>query len=201
MINITYIYLITNIDNNPNKVYVGKSQDIVRRESFHRRRFGYQITFNIIDKVHSFERSEWKPIECKWINYYKNLGYRVINKNEGGNGVGFHTEQTKDKLRKPKSNEWKQNMKGIRGPQPNMKKPKNHGEKISKALKNKPKPSRYKPVNQYDLQDNFIKEWSSIKEITNSLNLSKGIISMACSGKQKTAAGYKWKYKLAEAYL
>ena len=51
MINITEIYLITNIDNNPNKVYVGKSQDSKRRKSFHKRRFGNQITFNIIGKI------------------------------------------------------------------------------------------------------------------------------------------------------
>lgn len=195
MINITYIYFITNIDNNPNKVYIGKSQDIIRRESFHRRRFGYQITFSIIDKINSLERSKWKPLECKWINHYKKLGYEVVNKNEGGNGVGFHTEQTKDKLRKPKSKEWKQNMKGIRGPQPNMCKPKNHGDKVSKALKGKPKPARNKSILQYDLQDNFIKEWPSIKEAGNTLNIDRGALSATCSGKQLTAYGYKWKHK------
>lgn len=195
MINITYIYLITNIDNNPNKVYIGKSQDILKREYFHRRRFGYQILFTVIDKVNSLERKKWKPIECKWINHYKKLGYELLNKNEGGNGVGFHTEKTKNKLRKPKNEEWKQKMKGIRGPQPNMKKPKNHGEKISKALKNKPKPANYKPIVQYNINGSIIKKWNSIKEAGETLNIDRGAISSTCSGKQKTACGFKWQYQ------
>jgi hypothetical protein len=194
MINITEIYLITNIDNNPNKVYIGKSQDSKRRKSSHKRRFGFQITFDIIDSINSLERKYWKPLECKWINYYKDLGYEVINKNEGGNGVDYHTEQTKIKLSKPKSEEWKQKMRGVRGPQPNMKVSKNNGKKVSEALKGKPKPSRYKPVIQYDMCGNLIKKWNSIKEVGEILNLDRGAISATCSGRQKTAYGYKWKY-------
>jgi len=54
-----------------------------------------------------------------------------------------------------------------------------------------------KPIHQYDLQDNFIKEWSSISEAYLSLNkkITNGCINLACKGKIKTAFGYKWKYK------
>lgn len=51
-----------------------------------------------------------------------------------------------------------------------------------------------KPVLQYDLEGNFIKEWSSITEAgRNGYNL--GNISSCCRGKIKKHKGYIWKYK------
>lgn len=50
-------------------------------------------------------------------------------------------------------------------------------------------------VNQYDLDDNFIKQWNYIKEAENFLNIkSIGKISECCNNKRKSAFGYKWKY-------
>lgn len=46
---------------------------------------------------------------------------------------------------------------------------------------------------QYDLQGNFIKEWSSISEAKKQLGINN--ITNACSGKYKKAGGYIWKYK------
>ena len=51
-----------------------------------------------------------------------------------------------------------------------------------------------KPVNQYDLDGNFIKRWNSLSEISKELNITSGNISMCCTGKYKTTHGYKWKY-------
>lgn len=50
-----------------------------------------------------------------------------------------------------------------------------------------------KCVLQYDLEDNFIKEWTSISEASRSV---KGDVAAVLAGKQKTAGGYKWKYKI-----
>ena len=50
-------------------------------------------------------------------------------------------------------------------------------------------------VIQYDLENNIIKEWSSIKEATINLKLYDGDISKCCRGRQKTAGGFKWEYK------
>ena len=54
-----------------------------------------------------------------------------------------------------------------------------------------------KPVDQYDLQGNFIKTWNSIKEAGKILNISDGQISNVCRNKKrrKTAGGYIFKYK------
>ncbi len=48
-------------------------------------------------------------------------------------------------------------------------------------------------VSQYDLDDNFIKEYSSMQEAHNVTNVSLGDISKCCNNKRKTAGGYIWK--------
>ena len=51
-----------------------------------------------------------------------------------------------------------------------------------------------KKVDQYDLQDNFIKTFPSTKEVERQLGIQTTLISRCCRGLQKTAYGYKWKY-------
>lgn len=51
-----------------------------------------------------------------------------------------------------------------------------------------------KKVCQYDLQGNFIKQWKSIKEIHDTLNLSLGNISYCCHGKRNKTGGYICKF-------
>ena len=58
-----------------------------------------------------------------------------------------------------------------------------------------------KVVNQYDLNNNFIQSFPSIKAAAESLGkitqTSKGAsshISDVCKGKRKTAYGYKWQF-------
>lgn len=52
-----------------------------------------------------------------------------------------------------------------------------------------------KIVLQYDLQDNFVKEYPSSKQAERELGFDQGHICNCCNGKQKTAYGFKWKYK------
>ena len=49
-------------------------------------------------------------------------------------------------------------------------------------------------INQLDLENNFIKKWSSISEASKKLNLSYETIRMCCKGKKDTAGNYKWEY-------
>lgn len=68
-------------------------------------------------------------------------------------------------------------------------------DKISKANSGRISNKR-KPVIQYDLEMNFIKEWSSVTEAANSFgNNSCGHICDCCNGKRNIAYGYIWKYK------
>lgn len=49
-----------------------------------------------------------------------------------------------------------------------------------------------KPILQYDLEDNFIKEW---RNVTEAKNYFKGDIPAALKGRQHQSCGFKWKYK------
>lgn len=55
--------------------------------------------------------------------------------------------------------------------------------------------SYQKSINQYDLDGNFIKEWSSAVEAGKSLNKLQSAISSCCRGKLKSAYGFIWKFK------
>lgn len=52
-------------------------------------------------------------------------------------------------------------------------------------------------VLQYDKDNNFIKEFKTIKE--SQLETSSPHISKVCTGKRKTSGGFIWRYKNKEA--
>lgn len=247
--NIVKIYLVTNCFNDPNKVYIGKTKQKWGRKSKHQITYGNQITYTYIDQVNSLNVKDWKPLENFWINYFRFLGFEVLNQNEGGGGPSFHTEKSRNKIskthlgkkrseetkqkmrkpkldssnmKKPKSEETKKNMKGPKSKKhvlaiknrkwldewsKKMRKPKKSsinykgpskesGKKISKSKLGKSNFKRFRPILQFDKQGNFIKEWNSIKEATQSLKINRSTLVNCCRGtKQKTAGGFIWKYK------
>ena len=164
MINTTKIYLVTNIDNNPNKVYVGKT--INSRLSHHKQRFGSQITYTYIDEIQSLNHKDWKQIESKWIQYYVNLGYTVLNKNKGGNGPEYLTKEARNKISISKTN------KGI-----------------------KPVIQHDWWAVWKQAENTFIKEWPSIKEASKALSISRSNITACCKKKLKRAGGFVWEYQ------
>lgn len=52
-----------------------------------------------------------------------------------------------------------------------------------------------KIVQQYDLNNNLIKEWNGLRNVADKLKINAGKISECCNGKIKTYKGYIWKYK------
>lgn len=50
-------------------------------------------------------------------------------------------------------------------------------------------------VLQYDLNENFIKEFNSLQEASESCRTTASAIGCCCRGKYKSAGGYIWKYK------
>lgn len=54
----------------------------------------------------------------------------------------------------------------------------------------------YVPIVQKDKQGNFIKEWSSIIEAAEQLQLDAKKIGLTCEQKQKTYNKYRWQYKI-----
>ena len=49
-------------------------------------------------------------------------------------------------------------------------------------------------INQYELNGDFIKQWSSIKEASNTLNISYVGIVQCCRHRSKSSGNYIWRY-------
>jgi hypothetical protein len=64
---------------------------------------------------------------------------------------------------------------------------------ISESLKGRKMPWRTKPVIQYTLKGEFVKEWESVAEIQK--HPEYGFVGACVTGKQKTAYNYIWKHK------
>lgn len=135
----TKIYLVSNINNDPKSVYIGKTKN--SRESNHRKTYKGKISYNYIDEVDSLKRKDWEPLETKWIQHYINLGYNVVNiRKKGGSGPEFQTEKSKLKQSiamkgKPKPNGFGKHISDIKKGIPNIKnkiKPEGFGEKLQK---------------------------------------------------------------------
>lgn len=69
------------------------------------------------------------------------------------------------------------------------------GKRISKTKKGKPQYKQRKPILQYTLLGEFIKEFDSAKSASENLNIYATSITQCCKGKLKTCGGYIWKYK------
>jgi len=158
--------------------------------------------------------------ELYWKIHYNSIS-EGLNCELYDNGVGPRSEETKRrisealvdhhlcytkeiilKMKKPKPLGFGKNIsKKLKG-RPNSMKGKtqkfkgrvspNKGNKYTHSLETTIK--KYKPILQYDLKDNFIQEWSSIKEAKNKTKINN--IPLALSGANKTAGGYIWRYKL-----
>lgn len=68
----------------------------------------------------------------------------------------------------------------------------NYGKRNELVSKNQ---SKYKII-QKDLNNNIIKVWDNIWDLTHNTKYKKDSISCCCRGKFKTAYGYKWEYIL-----
>ena len=94
--NITKIYLVENCYGDPNKVYIGKTK--TTREKDHKKTYGDQITYTYIDEINSLNREDWEPLESYWIEQFRQWGFEIQNKNNGGNGPEYQSIITKEKI-------------------------------------------------------------------------------------------------------
>lgn len=136
----------------------------------------------VIEIIDEVKEDEWIFWEQFYISLFTSWGYSLTNMTSGGEGCiggkgckGYkHTEDAKRRISiansKPKSEEW-----------------------IKNASRGK-----YKPILQYDLKGNFIREWESSTTAAISLgDISyKKNISAVCKEKRNSAYGYTWKFKL-----
>jgi len=186
MINIYYLEK----DNIP--FYVGKTNNPTDRLKNHKKKLGNNnITLVVIDNIND---DEWKFWESYWIHQFKSWGFNLTNKNKGGGGPERYTEEQKQKMRKPKPKGFGEKIskyqKGSIKPRSEQ-----HRINLSKSTKGRNNEWNYKTILQYDLEGNFIKEWSSLKEAGNELKIQRSSISYCLLKKYKTAGGFVWQYK------
>jgi group I intron endonuclease len=155
--------------------------------------------------------------ETYWKRYYlsqfKNIWEMVLFCNIYDTGGGPLSEETKLKISnstkgKTVSEATKTKMSESKKGKPNFlnRKPRKEGsggniskgkigKKPNKIYSNKNKPNYLlrKPILQYDIEGNFIKEWSCQAEAVKSTNSPS--IQRVLKGKIKTSGGYIWKYK------
>jgi len=191
--------------------YVGKSKNPTRRKHKHYQKYGTNINLIIIDEVEN-----WKYWESFWIEQFIQWGFNLLNQNKGGGGPEKYSEESKQKMRKPRPGSGAKISKTLIERNHSKYYTEEVRERISNGNKfKKPfsdehvlnmgiaKRKDAKPVLQYDLEGNFIKEWESkgqaanwIKETLNKKSNVTSQIKDCILGKQKTAFNYKWKYKI-----
>jgi hypothetical protein len=209
-----YIYFL---EKNGIPFYIGKCKNKSQRKSLHKKNLGKDIEFFILDSVF-----DWKFWEKHYISLFKSWGFELTNKNEGGGGPTKWSEVQKAKINPARIKKIKENKnRGFKISQALE----NHSQyytvevklRMSHNLRGKHtgpfskehieniKISRRKTskrVIQSDKQNNFIKEWESkgqaaewVKEMTNKTSNIVSQIKDCILGRQKTAFGFKWKYK------
>lgn len=64
-----------------------------------------------------------------------------------------------------------------------------------RTCKEETKIKKSKPIIQYDMDGNYLREWISATEAAKCLGKDKSNICICCKGRTKYAYGYMWKYK------
>ena len=204
-----YIYVITNLINS--KKYVGKTITTIderwqehcldsKKERCNKRplydafnKYGIE-NFKIEELEYIKDNKKLKDREIYWINELQTYGRNGYNATKGGDGkilydhneiielarLGYTSSQIESKIGCCKDTIYK----------------------VLKANGIKLRVGSAKLIAQYDLAGNFIQiffgsgdaqEWLLKHEITDNKN-SKAHIKRCCSGKEKQAYGYIWKY-------
>lgn len=199
---------IYKIINPKGKIYIGQSVNIKRRrKEYEKIKCISQPKLYNSFKKHGVENHKFEIIEeCSldqlnekeiyWKQYYINLvGWEKVLFCQLIDGEGgYKNKETKNKMSLYAKNRPQEHNQKISNKMTGYKQTQQHKLNRSKAIKGKK--FRSKIVLQYDLKDNFIKEWPTAKSAClfyNSKDLNG--VSACCLGKQKTAFGYKWKYK------
>lgn len=154
--------------------YIGKTKNLKSREIDHKTKFGKNITLIPIDLV---KEDEWIFWEIYWINQFKQWGFKLENKNNGGNGPETCSYITKSKISKSNKESW------------------NYDRKIKMSELHLGKIKNNKIVSQFNKDGTFIKNWVSVTQVSKELGFSISNISSCCCGKTLSAYGYIWRYK------
>jgi hypothetical protein len=156
-------------------VYLGKTNEPLRRLREHKMNFSKDVVLEVIDEV---EENEWMFWEQWWIEVFNSWNITLLNKNKGGGGPNQQTQHSKKLIGNK--------QKGIKKPTVSNKL---KGQKITWDL------GTSTSVLQFDKQGNFIAEYKSMGEAYSKTGVPNSAICNVCKGKARSAHGYIWVYK------
>jgi group I intron endonuclease len=159
------------------------------------KKYGFSAhTFDII-YVGDLINEELNKLEIYYIGYYNSFNGKNkygMNLTLGGEGIlgKKHTDETKKKIseNRKKTGKTAAHQNAI---------DKLKGRKINKSeewIKNNSE-SIKKPILQFNMVGELIKEWKSAKDVDQEIGLCRKNISANLRNKTKHAYGYIWKYK------
>lgn len=225
-IDIWKIYYLAPIDNELDIQYIGLTKRTLKKrlinhkccektskvKSWLKSIDNQVIIFLIEDNILTFEEANLR--EIYWIKYYRELGVKLRNLTDGGDGSPGkkHSDKTKEKISKSNkgkklSDATKKRMSESKNDEKNNMFGKNHSDetkekisknKIGKKLNlnvNSRKNNRdklSKKVACYTLDGELVKIYESM--ISSKVDgFHRQSILKVCQGKQKTSKGYLWK--------
>lgn len=181
--------------------YVGKTTNLKRRLSTHLSRCKTNkyhsarwikslLDINLkplLELVEECNENNWQEREIYWIAFYKTQ-FDLTNTTDGGEGGA-----TLGRLGKTWTKEHRENNRKARlGMRVNHTKEGNYNRKLGQQ---KFRESTKVIIEQYSLDNNFIKEWESVKDAANSLQLVYSNITKVCKGQRNNCGGFIWKFK------
>lgn len=216
-----FIYKTTNLING--KIYIGqhvtdklrdsyKGSGVVLKNAFKKyKRCNFKL--EILEFYNGESKEEFNELEQKYITLYnaidKSIGYNRTTCCGGGylgeevykNRKYKHSEETKKKISQANKGK-KLSQRQIESFRlNNIGKLNYHNETKLRNIEDRKQRvisrKRERAVLQFSLSGEFIKEWNSIVEAGRSLGLDKtaSSIRVACQNWNKTAKGFRWKYK------
>lgn len=162
--------------------------------------------------------SDLNELEIMYISSHNSLVPNGYNLKSGGNSGGKHHEETKKKISETlkgrtdiKRGCWvgrhhteetkkkiSEALKGIhrteetKNKMSEIRSGKRHTEKSKEKMRSSNKTQI--PVNQYDLEGNFIKQFASVSDASRQTNVVRESIGKCCNNVRQTAGGSMWQH-------
>jgi len=179
------------------ETYLGSGVDITKaikeygKENFSKILLAEVDSYNLMRELEEY----W----CKYFNVSSNpLFYNKTNKGVGsplGWVMDENVRKVKNLKQRGKSKHTSSSKLKISNAHKGLDRFGNKGKNLSPTHREKAARNRYKPILQYSLQSEFIREWDSATTVSSLKGWNRANIHDCCRGKQKTSYGYKWKYK------
>lgn len=174
-------------------------------------REGYKIKIAQIDEVWE---EDWDFWEIFWIAEYYRKGYKLTNIDAGGHQTDNMVEIIALTIKGKYIERFtsigsaaryfnlseKKIADNVRGEHRYVKnnvfiKASEYDPNKDYSIDKSKRTDRWKPVYQYSLSGEFIKEWSGAKEVCDTLKIPRGVLGNVLNGRQLSSRGYIWSYE------